>query len=58
MSYETVWEFGIYRQYREWHNNGEKKLIMKYNKEGNLTLFKKWNEEGKELVEDLSLHDH
>ena len=58
MSYETVWEFGIYRQYREWHSNGEKKLIMKYDKEGNLTLFKKWNEEGKELVEDLSLHDH
>ena len=58
MSYETIWEFGIYRQYREWHSNGEKKLIMKYDKEGNLTLFKKWNEEGKELVEDLSLHDH
>ena len=57
MSYETVWEFGIYRQYREWHSNGEKKLIMKYDKEGNLTLFKKWNEEGKELVEDLSLHE-
>ena len=48
----------VFIQYREWHSNGEKKLIMKYDKEGNLTLFKKWNEEGKELVEDLSLHDH
>ena len=35
ISYETVWENGIYRQYREWHSNGEKKLIIKCYKETN-----------------------
>ena len=57
MSYETIWEFGVYRQYREWHRNGERKLLMKYDKEGNLTLQKKWNEEGIEIKENLSLHE-
>ena len=56
MSYETVWEFGVYRQYREWHRNGERKLLMKYDKDGNLTVQKKWNEEGIEIKENLSLH--
>ena len=40
MSYETVWEFGFHRQYREWHKNGSKKLIIRYDDEGNVALMK------------------
>ena len=57
MSYETVWEFGVYKQYREWYRNGERKLLTKYDKEGNLTVQKKWNEDGIEIKENLSLHE-
>ena len=56
MSYETVWEFGFYRQYREWHKNGSKKLIIRYDDEGNVALMKKWDEEGNEIIKTSSLN--
>ena len=56
MSYETVWEFGIYRQYREWHSNGFKKLLIKYDDKGNLTIMRKWDDEGNEIIKTLSLN--
>jgi|TARA_B110000914_G_scaffold221962_1_gene234631 antitoxin component YwqK of YwqJK toxin-antitoxin module len=56
MSYETVWEFGIYRQYREWYRDGSKKLVRKYDDEGNLTDMKKWDKKGNEIIETLSLY--
>ena len=56
MSYETVWEFGFHRQYREWHKNGSKKLIIRYDDEGNVDLMKKWDEEGNEIIKTSSLN--
>ena len=56
MSYETVWEFGFHRQYREWYKNGSKKLIIRYDDEGNVALMKKWDEEGNEIIKTSSLN--
>ena len=56
MSYETVWEFGFHRQYREWHKNGSKKLIIRYDDEGNVNLMKKWDEEGNEIIKTSFLN--
>jgi antitoxin component YwqK of YwqJK toxin-antitoxin module len=56
MSYETVWEFGFYRQYREWHKNGSKKLIIRYDDEGNVAFMKKWDEQGNEIIKTSSLN--
>ena len=56
MSYETVWEFGFHRQYREWHKNGSKKLIIRYDDEGNVDLMKKWDEVGNEIIKTSSLN--
>ena len=56
MSYETVWEFGFHRQYREWHKNGSKKLIIRYDDEGNVAFMKKWDEQGNEIIKTSSLN--
>ena len=56
MSYETVWEFGFHRQYREWHKNGSKKLIIRYDDEGNVAIIKKWDEEGNEIIKTSFLN--